>query len=234
MKQEERPSSVAEWLTVLIVLVVLAGIAMPFKSGVSTRAPQTRALANAKQIGLACKLFAGDYDGKFPTNLLGPDQKVTDTPPSSANETLAQLIPEYIPDEKIFWLPLDRGYCNAQEPDGAVPWLGAGENHWGYITNLDEKSDSRFPLIVDSTVAGGLTYSASQEIGGGTWKGRKAIVIHVDGSGGIENIDPKTMAVPGPSSEVPNVLQPGKNWLVPKNKFLNPIPKARIPSTEAL
>jgi len=216
-----------ELLVVIFLLVILAGITIPDGGGVKRIAVQTKALQQAKQIALGCKLFAGDHDGRYSSNLLDENGEVTATPPSSSNAALAQLIPDYIPDEEMFWLPQDEVYCNASEPDNKAPWLGAGENHWGYVLNLTEKSDPRFPLVADGAALGGTHYSADQNAAGGTWKGKKAIVIRVDGSGAVELVDKKTLTIPGPTADIPNLLQSDqKNWLKANNLFLNPLPKA--------
>ncbi|MDQ3118295.1 MAG: type II secretion system GspH family protein, partial [Verrucomicrobiota bacterium] len=55
-----------ELLVVISIIALLAGIALPVFSQVPERGAQTKDLSNAKQIGLACKLYATDNDGKFP------------------------------------------------------------------------------------------------------------------------------------------------------------------------
>ncbi|MGB8168613.1 MAG: prepilin-type N-terminal cleavage/methylation domain-containing protein, partial [Chthoniobacteraceae bacterium] len=55
-----------ELLVVISIIAILAGIALPVFGEVQIRGAQTKALSNAKQVGLACKLFAQDYDGNFP------------------------------------------------------------------------------------------------------------------------------------------------------------------------
>lgn len=69
------------------VLAVLAGIALPVFTEVQARAKQTKSLSNAKQIALACKLYAMDHDGNFPP-------------------TLDVLVPEYLPDRAVFICPM--------------------------------------------------------------------------------------------------------------------------------
>ena len=220
----------AELLVSISIIAIFATLAVPAGDRMAGRSLHTKALAHAKQIGLACKLFAGDYGGKYPSNLLDSDSKVTSTPPTSSNAALAQLIPDYIPDEKIFWLPQDKGYCSASEPDGQKPWLGPGENHWAYVTNLSESSRSDLPLIADSTIPGTTKYSVHKGTPGGTWGGKKAIIIRTDGSGAIENIDRKTMTVSRTNPDLEDVLQAGqKTWLESANQLLNPIPPQANP-----
>ena len=107
MKIKNRPLSqgftLIELLVVITIIAILAGIALPVFSQVQIKAAQTKALANGKQIGLACKLFAGDYSGTYPCVLDANLKPIAGTLPD-ANTGLAELIPDYIPDEKIcFW-----------------------------------------------------------------------------------------------------------------------------------
>jgi hypothetical protein len=46
----------------------------------------TKSLSNAKQIGVACRIYAVDNDGKYPPNL-------------------AALVPDYLPDTSTFVSP---------------------------------------------------------------------------------------------------------------------------------
>ncbi len=78
-----------------IFLGILAGIALPVFNAVGDRGLAVKGLAQAKQIALGCKLYAGDHDGKFPDNL-------------------DQLIPTYLTDRRLFICPLSRD----QSPDG--------------------------------------------------------------------------------------------------------------------
>jgi len=243
MKIKNRPLSqgftLIELLVVITIIAILAGIALPVFSNVQVKAAQTKALANAKQIGLACKLFAGDFNGSYPTKQMDTNGKPTGAEATDSNAALSQLIPDYIPDEKLFWLPQDKGYCSTSEPDGKIDapgttphslTLAAGENHWGYVKNLSETSTSNWPLIADSTVVGGIIYSTNENSTGGTWKAKKAVIIRVDGSGAVENVNKVNFTVPGPNSAIPNILGPSSDtnspWLdATTNAFLNPLTK---------
>lgn len=65
---------------------IAAGIAMPVFASVKERGTATKSLSNAKQIGLACKLYALDNAGKFPP-------------------TLEELVPDYLPEADILISP---------------------------------------------------------------------------------------------------------------------------------
>ncbi len=74
-------------LPLIFVLALAAGIALPVFSEVKTRGLQTKSLSNAKQIALACKIYATDNQGAYP-------------------KTLDELIPDYLPDRNVFVCPL--------------------------------------------------------------------------------------------------------------------------------
>ena len=64
-----------ELLVVITIIGILAGLALPVFNTVQLRGAQTKVLAQAKQVGLALKLYASDYSGTYPVQ--GPK---TNTP----------------------------------------------------------------------------------------------------------------------------------------------------------
>ncbi len=82
------PSGVGKVLGPLVIapVAMAAGMALPVFNTVSGKGKATKSLANAKQICLACKLYASDNDGKFPP-------------------TLDALVPTYMSDKKQFASP---------------------------------------------------------------------------------------------------------------------------------
>src|SRR4051812_17057298 len=95
-----------ELLVVIAIIAVLASIALPVFSSVQERGAQTKDLSNAKQIALACKLYAADNDGKFPdkdgTSAADPQPALATT--DTSNKAYAGLVPNYLPTEKLFYL----------------------------------------------------------------------------------------------------------------------------------
>ncbi|MEA3209116.1 MAG: hypothetical protein QOE70_2173 [Chthoniobacter sp.] len=65
---------------------ILAGVAVPVFGEVQERGKATKSLSNAKQIGLGCKLYAQDNNGKFPPSI-------------------EALVPDYLPDRSVFISP---------------------------------------------------------------------------------------------------------------------------------
>ena len=82
------PSGVGKILGPLAVMpaAMAAGMALPAFGKVSAKGKASSSLLQAKQIAIACKMYAGDHDGKFPP-------------------TLDALVPAYLPERKVFVSP---------------------------------------------------------------------------------------------------------------------------------
>ena len=181
-----------ELLVVISIIAVLAGIALPVFSSVQERAAQTKDLSNAKQIGLACKLFATDHDGKFP-NLNGhvdpPTVIAAPGTGATSNQIFADLVPQYLPTEKVFYLA--KSFWSPNAPDENVATapvrVEAASNNFAYMFGLSDTDNPNYPLVFDAPMPAATTYSTSPAAQGGVWKGKKAIVVHTDASGTVEN-----------------------------------------------
>jgi prepilin-type N-terminal cleavage/methylation domain-containing protein len=181
-----------ELLVVIAIIAVLASIAVPVFSTVQERGAQTKDLSNAKQIALACKLFAADNDGKYPDK----DGQAADPPVTAltasdkSNQAFACLIPQYLPTEKLFYL--GKSAWSPKTPDenmtASTDRCEASTNNFAYELGMTETSNPSFPLIADAPATGGTSgvYKTDQTQKGGVWKGRKAIVIRCDQSGTVE------------------------------------------------
>ncbi len=153
-----------ELLVVISIIAILAGIALPVFGSVQIKGAQTKALSNAKQIGTALRLYAVDNNGTYPSYNLGANGKPA-TPPvtcTTSNVAFAQLIPDYLPNEDIFWLTKSH-WCNPTPPDNQmdppgtytpVLTLATGENEWAYVPTLNDTSNPTFPLIADGFTSG--------------------------------------------------------------------------------
>ncbi len=183
-----------ELLVVITIIGILAGIALPVFNSVQVKSAQTKCLAQAKQVGLALKLFASDNDGNYPQK----DIPTGIGTPTTSNNAFAALFPTYVQNESIFWNKLAKGYCKNTAPDnrldaaGTYPntqTLASGENAYGYMMGLTDTDNPSYPLVFDATTAtNAATYSSNSTVAGGTWGGTKAIVIHLDNSGSIDTL----------------------------------------------
>ena len=191
-----------ELLVVIAIIAILASIALPVFSSVQER---------GKQIALGLKQFAVDHNGVFPTKK--PDVVSTDydagvTPLGTgdfSNDAFWWLFPTYLTSEDIFsvggsaWSPNPpNNILDAPTDTARVNTLGLGECGYEYITSLQDTANPQFPLIMDAGTAAGeadVTYTNVQTAKGGLWRGKKAIVIFVDGSGQVSTVNDQTSAV---------------------------------------
>ena len=228
-----------ELLVVISIIAILAGIALPVFGQVQVKGAQTKALSNAKQIATACKLYAVDNGGLFPSYTL-TSGKPTTTPVSSSNIAFAQLIPDYVPSEDIFWLAKSR-WCSATPPDNKtdlngpidspVETLKAGENEWAYVLELSDTSNAAMPLIANGFTdkgEGAHTYSTDETLKGGVWKGKNSIVIRVDTSGAVLKVDKGDHTIHGPNGsgtdgDIFDTSNSAGGWLGAANKVVNPL-----------
>jgi len=187
-----------ELLVVISIIAVLAGIALPVYTTVQERGAQTKDLSNAKQIALACKLYAADNDGKYPDKDGTVDPPAALTTNSKSNQALALLIPNYLPSEKLFYLGKSLWSPNVPDENttNASDRCEASTNNFAYEMGMTETSNPSFPLIADAPFSGGQTavYKTDQTQKGGVWKGKKAIVIRCDMSGTVESTKVDTSA----------------------------------------
>ena len=216
--QKAQAFTLIELLVVISIIAILAGIALPVFGEVKIRGDQTKALSNAKQIGTACKIYATDNNGLYPhlSNYAG-DSTTTPTEAKSSdtsNVILRNLIPDYLPDRNIFvnaksafTKKYQSATVTANDP------LPESTNEWAYVSGLSDTSNSRWPLLADgfepgSTGGGAPVYVTDEGAAGGVWKGKKAVVIRVDGSGTVETLTAGKHEVKRTESDSENAFKP--------------------------
>ncbi len=235
MKKNISAFTLIELLVVITIIAILASIALPVFNGVTERANQTKDLSNAKQVGLAARLFAADNNGNFPSKKPGPDYNTaTDLAlGDKSNDAFWWLFPNYLQTEDIFVIGGSKwstGADNKIDPATVTTrtdTLKQGENNYAYVAGLTDTANAAFPLIADgfsATTVG--VYDTSKSNKGGIWSGKKAVVIFCDASGQIMKVDQGTTKIvkrPGHTYNMFDTAQdPTENWLVAANPVLNP------------
>ena len=226
-KKTSSAFTLIELLVVIAIIAILASLALPVFASVLDRAKQTKDLSNAKQIGLACRLYATDHDGVFPNQDGRVNPMVTFTAAtagaSNSNNVFASLIPNYNQQEKIFYVA-GSAWSNVV-PDELIAVeadrLKAGENHYAYMFGMTDSSNPSYPLIFDAPAAGATTYPTDPALPGGVWKGKRAIVVRCDNSGTVENVDPTTATVLGNTGQAAptdilvaiDAVAPAPSWM---------------------
>jgi prepilin-type N-terminal cleavage/methylation domain-containing protein len=213
----EKGFTLIELLVVIGIIALLASIALPAFQSVQVKAQQTKALNNAKQIGLACKLFAADNNGQYP-NYPEVSGAFTTTALTNSNDAFNTLIPTYLQTIQCFYQPgswetplsrpptdPDFTQCGSQTAKTALAGgagTPTGTNHWAYVTGMSDSTNSSYPLITDNpnaTATGATTWTSVQNTAGGVWKGKQTIVVHVDDSASIDQLNSKFEDMNGPT-----------------------------------
>lgn len=211
-KRRGLPRGCGPWLLAAFLVPVLAGLALPLFNTTCLKGTRTRSLAQAKQIGLALRLFAGDNEGIFPRRGVPAEIKEL---PANSNQAFVVLFPTYVTAETLFGNPfsayqMGKGPDNRLDAAGTWPpieTLRPGENVYGYVMGLADASDPKTPLVVEGT-DGSRHYNKTDDLRGGIGKEGKAIVIRVDNSGSIE-----TLLGPGNTLYLPRTDDRQKNAL---------------------
>jgi hypothetical protein len=215
-------------------------------SSVQERGKQTKDMSNGKQIVLGLKQFAVDHNGVFPNKV--PDVVSSDYDAGAttlagtnfSNDAFWWLFPNYLTSEDIFsvggsaWSPNPpNNILDPSTATGRTDTLATGECGYEYVSALNDTSNPQFPLIMDagtSTSEANVTYTNVQTNRGGIWKGKKAIVIFVDGSGAVQGVNDQSNATasfvkrPGHSYNISANNESTNNdpWLSTSNLRLPP------------
>ncbi|HVV72242.1 MAG TPA: hypothetical protein VG733_04140 [Chthoniobacteraceae bacterium] len=221
---------------VTLVLVVVVGVLLGvYKTWIPWKINNVKVLGNARQIALALQLYAQDHGGKFPSYTLQNGTPTT-TPVADSNTAFAQLFPTYVDQEALFWVP-QSAFCSPNPPDeiidkppldSPVQTLKSGENEWAYVLGLGTSSGPEFPLLADGfadPVA--HTYTSDRSKKGGVWNGRKALLIHADGSANVLDVNQSTMTITGSNGgpapgDIFTTANSANGWLGPDNTVVNP------------
>ena len=172
-----------ELLVVISIIALLAGIAAPVYSTVLLNGKMIAAMNKAKQIGIALQVYANDNGGAYPVGKNQYDETI-----NTSNDAFRSLLPTYLDTESVFAVPGSKAGPTADDRiTSPTQILERGENHWAYLAGLNSTSKSNSPLIVDHTDGSG-TFTPKENSFGGTWKGTKAIVIHVDSHASMERL----------------------------------------------
>ncbi len=213
-------------MAVFILLLMLAFAFVPASNHVCVKGAQTKALAQAKQVGLALKIFAADHDGNYP-RVGVPKEMISE--PNDANGAFACLFPTYTQSERIFGNRVSA--YQARQPDDIIDasytgkpqkTLESGENVYGYMLGLTDKSGPDSPLVADGTDGSGH-YNTVPSVRGGTWgPSKRAVLIHLDNSGSVQ-----PLRGPDNSLYIPRPSDPGRNaldaaYLGQGTRFLDP------------
>jgi prepilin-type N-terminal cleavage/methylation domain-containing protein len=204
LKNDRRNAfTLIELLVVITIIGILATLAPSAIAMMLEAADRTKAISNARNIYLGLRGYSRDHEGMFPTG---------ETAAAAFSKLLAQEegAQGYIPGNKEFKV---KGSAwtrtRAEAGEGERGKLGEGENHWGYMANLNDADNARWPLVFDGPASADGKYSAKRSEKGGVWSGKVAIVVRVSGEAKEEPLEGLTIKTDGQQ----NVLRASENWL---------------------
>ena len=173
-------------------------------------------------VHLSLHEYAIDHDGAFPMPVSTGD----------SNSAFRKLFDRKFQDERIFFVAgsawhdsLPDGQLRPDndvgQPPNYIQGLERGENHWAYISGLTNDSKGNLPIVADgfSDVPG--VYSDDHDKRGGVWKGKKAIVVRLDGSAKFERPDGKQRIVEKKNGANGDIFSPA--YGVAKGSIHNPL-----------
>ena len=139
----KRAFTLIELLVVIAIIAILAAILFPVFAQAKESAKNAVCLSNARQIGVANKLYLADYDDTFPIFYAYNSQPPAGQPGHKGVEVL--LLP-YSKNQELFRSPLDAGgpYTGVDVPGARTYWEAYGSSY-------------RFTRCMFSTVAGEST-----------------------------------------------------------------------------
>ncbi len=152
-----------ELLAVVVIIAILAGLSFPAIVKTRTRGQIVKSANNLKNIGIACRLYTGDYGGVFPLS------STPQSTPARADYNL--LIPNYA-TKGIFQAPTDDVAVRAAAANtGNAQMTTPNENSYTYFAGLDV-------IAITGNLDTNVTYETSIPIA--TEKLSQVPVISVD------------------------------------------------------
>lgn len=191
-KKKYNAFTLIELLVVIAIIGILASSAMPAYNGILERGKIINDVSNIKNVVTACRLFADDWDGLFPSfdpNASGGGGGAGGGNSGSFSTSTAAfnvLIPEYIDQEKIFWYASkDTTKARGPNEDGT---LTANENVYFYVVGQTNTGYSNSPLVGDGLMTGPGAYGPFHP-----WlKSRKAVIGYIGGHVQVEKLTTAT------------------------------------------
>lgn len=124
----KRAFTLIELLVVIAIIAVLAAILFPVFAQAKAAAKNTSCVSNARQIGMAVKLYLGDHDDTMPIFYAYNSQPPSGQPGHKGTELL--LLP-YCKSQDIFRSPLDNGgpYVGTDVPGALTYWGAYGSSY---------------------------------------------------------------------------------------------------------
>jgi hypothetical protein len=150
MNEPEKPKKGwgwLQWVATSTVFILLSALGTSLARYILDEAQSSQCGQNGRQILFSLKIWAHEFEGKFPDSRLGKG--------ATANGAFRQLIKDAVVlDETIFGAPQ-----SAFSPDGKIGTrpdfpqaLEPGENHWMLVGGLATNSPGHTPVFFENAI----------------------------------------------------------------------------------
>lgn len=162
----------------IVIVAALAVLAWGSYQRSIDQAAVARAVSQARQLALGCRLYAQANSGEFPAGT------EPGSAPTNANTVLQDLLSTgEVELELLFWSPRATHVC-APDPPNEDGILDPGENAFDYVAGLTDSSPRGLPLLVEAQTSPHVWDVEA----GHPWT-RQVVVAMVDASTQIMTLD---------------------------------------------
>ncbi len=148
-------------IELLVVIAILAAILFPVFAQAKAAAKDTADLSNARQIGLANKMYLTDYDDQMPIFYAYNSQ-----PPSGATGHKGielELLP-YTKNREIFKSPLDSGSPFLANDPGLIAFGGSYDTYWKAYGSSYRFDHCLFSTVPNESSQNNILYTAGSQV----------------------------------------------------------------------
>ncbi len=156
MQRTSKPGgfTLIELLVVIAMIAILAAILFPVFARARENARKSACISNMKQLGQACRMYATDYDGRYPaggavpaTGCVGGGGKTCGFPATHHQSGAMFKLMPYVKNAGVFYCPsvsVDTSTEAARAvPENQAVWIGPGMVGWAGYTFLFSRSGDR-------------------------------------------------------------------------------------------